>query len=342
MANISNPEIVGAYSVDKNRNYQGDIGNLKYLKWPEPSKSIDLRPGEYVDKPPYVSEERIHQMTEFLMQYRDEFVVNKRIDANIVCFRGVLKNILAAPYTQESTIVHAMKLHGTIYLCSIASNQEFKKPNVEAEKYSKYGFKFESHVTSSDPDEDPLGDKETLYEAEEFCVMMTRNIGNHKVLFGIESDGVKSSTKINDIEGLKKSPLVEIKTMKSNVTDTISIDKKLKHKSLVWWSQNYIAGIDNVHVGVINNDLVNKYEILNVNRLAEEAKKESRWNPDTCKMNLQTAINKIADDLNDVDDESTIYRYEFSAQDLSFNFKKREGETFFKPEYIQFINEIKM
>lgn len=47
---LSAPKIIGAYSLDKDRNYINDITGLKYLKLPNLESVIDLNEGKYLDK----------------------------------------------------------------------------------------------------------------------------------------------------------------------------------------------------------------------------------------------------------------------------------------------------
>lgn len=141
---IEKPKVEGAYSVDCDRKYANHLKNLKYLtKIPKEIK-FDLNDGEYVDKPPYVRTERMDQMTSFVMQHKDLINKDKRIDADLFCFRGVLRIIMATPYKRKNPwAMHAIKYKGTIYMCM---NSEQKSPVKATTKVEQYGFKFESYV----------------------------------------------------------------------------------------------------------------------------------------------------------------------------------------------------
>jgi RAT1-interacting protein len=49
-------------------------------------------------------------------------------------------------------------------------------------------------------------------EREELCVVFTTNLNNHRLLFGAEMDGVKSTAEINSCSELAGAEFIELKT----------------------------------------------------------------------------------------------------------------------------------
>ena len=61
------PRLVGAFSVDENRNYANHLNNLRYVKdVSEDTIPINLTKGVSVAKESYDPYERLHQITGFL------------------------------------------------------------------------------------------------------------------------------------------------------------------------------------------------------------------------------------------------------------------------------------
>jgi hypothetical protein len=104
--------------------------------------------------------------------------------------------------------IKAVKFKGTIYFIielNYKENTAYKKPG---DKSYQYGFKFESYVLASDPNENPKGCSEIVNESEEFCILMSRTLGDSKIIFGIESDGVEGN-KVNSLDDLKNPNLLK-------------------------------------------------------------------------------------------------------------------------------------
>lgn len=90
--------------------------------------------------------------------------------------------------------------------------------------------------------------QQPVSEAEEFCCIFRRRIGDHTILYGAEMDGVTSETKIADPLPLKDLEFVELKT--SRAIEHEGQDRNFrKFKLLKWWSQSFLVGIRSVLCG---------------------------------------------------------------------------------------------
>lgn len=330
---LSDPEIIGAYSLDGERNYKNDMSGLKYLKIPDLKNNfINLNEGDYKDKAKvYDTLERIKQMTSYIMDNPESFVKNRKIDADFVCFRGALKNLMTTPYNKDPNwVVKAVKFKGTIYFM-IEMNYKENTGNKKADDKSyQYGFKFESYVLSSDFDKLPKGKSEIVNENEEFCILMTRTIANStKIVFGIESDGVEGD-KVNSLEDLKKSKLAEVKTRFDKGTPMHDLTK------LDWWCQSYIAAIDKIHVGFRDSKgIVTGIKAVNLKELEDGNKKNN------CLIFLNNFLNDIKGKMKDVDDPGKVHCFSWNQKtkkvEMSFD---ESGLKFLSDEYVNFMNNL--
>ncbi|KAL7024513.1 hypothetical protein ACKWTF_013074 [Chironomus riparius] len=144
---LSDSEIIGAYSLDGDRKYKNEMSGLKYLKIPDLIKNhINLNEADYKDKAKnYDTLERIKQMTSFILDNPESAVKNKKIDADFVCFRGALKNLMTTPYNKNPNwILKAVKLKSTIYFIielNYKDNTGIKKPDDKSYQYGVMSYR---------------------------------------------------------------------------------------------------------------------------------------------------------------------------------------------------------
>ncbi|XP_070510098.1 decapping and exoribonuclease protein-like [Chironomus tepperi] len=329
---LSDPVIIGAYSLDGDRKYKNDLSALKYLKIPNFKKnSINLNEGNYKDKDKkYDTMERIKQMTSYIMDNSENVMKNRIIDADFVCFRGALKNLMMTPYSKyPNWIVKAVKFKGTIYFIIETNFNDYKVNLKVDDKSYQYGFKFESYILSSDPEDNPKGKSETVNENEEFCILMSRTIDNSiKILFGIESDGVDGN-KVNSLDDLKKSKLVEVKTFFDKGTPMNDYTK------LGWWCQSYIAAIDQIHVGLRDSrGFVTGIKAVNLKELEDSTKRNN------CLKFLKKFLIEIKGKMKDVDDPKKVYCFKWNQKQMKVDAYLDKNDVFLSDNYVNFMNDL--
>lgn len=332
---MDKPVVEGAYSVDCDRKYVNNWQNLKYLKIPK-QINFNLNEGDYTDKPPYNQTERMDQLTSFVMHHHKELINDeKRVDADFLCFRGVLRIIMATPYKRKKPwALHAIKFKGTIYMCMCSDQANSVKVTTKVEQY---GFKFESYVLSNDLLTKPPGSTSTVIEAEEFCVVMSSRINKKfKILFGSEIDGVDSTEVVKDIDQLETSPLVEVKLKKREVYEKQK-ENFLKYKAIDWWCQSFVANVTHIHCGIRNDEgIVDEVKSYNIEDLAKEAEHNKFWFTSICKKFLSDFLEKVTNEMRLIDDPQLTFRYTWNPRN-QINLEKCYGKTFFKTDYIDFI-----
>lgn len=234
------PSIIGAFSVDKERNYVKELSNLKYFKNME-SLPIDLSQKEYEPKCFYEPYERLNQLTGFLQDRKAEttFFKDGNVQANIVSNSDVLIRIMTlnAPYDETTWYLDAFKYEDTIFLCKGPSNLEyinkfnFSNWDKKAKKTpSQNGYIFESYFQASDPNKTtPPGSSEKVIEAEEFNIVYKAEIGGLNVIYACEIDCVS----VGNRRGLNNAREVDESQPRSSKTFSESEESKIGSERII-------------------------------------------------------------------------------------------------------------
>lgn len=159
---ISQPKIIGSFSVDENRQYLPDARNCKYVYRNYRSDRVDFNLNDGIDevkrKPDSAKDEKITHLLEFIARNKRKLKRNPTetsngvLAADFVCFRGLLRLIMCSPYEQRDPwIILATKYKGTIYLCAQETEKQIhERMNItnELKRILSYGFKFEQFILS--------------------------------------------------------------------------------------------------------------------------------------------------------------------------------------------------
>lgn len=340
---ITRPEIVGAFSVDCNQKFLNGLENLKYLNIPS-EINFNLNEGDsnYKEKPD--EDSKINHLLKFLTE-NENIAQSNHFD--FLCFRGLLRMIMSTPYEQDvSWIILATRYKGRIFLCSQETDQKRheKLRRTDRDKmFMRYGFKFENHVLSKHPSEDPPGSKKAVIESEEFCAMFSSTIDGKSILFGAEIDGVISDKAINSIGELKRASLVEVK-VKRRETNRRQLQNFYKFKARNYWCQSFLVGIERVFLGLRNDEgIVNEVTSITLKELSDQAKQNNYWFGTVCMNFLNDFLSKVMYDMKDIDDPNIIFKYEWNPGEEKFaNCHKIYDQTFcfLSKDFIRFLNNL--
>lgn len=167
---ISQPKIVGSFSLNSVRQYLPDTRNCKYVYTNYSNHSpFDLNAGidQVIRKPESCVDEKITHLLEFIVRNKHRLKnQNNRtngsdgsrggddkahiLSADFVCFRGLLRLLMCTPYEfRDGWIILATKFKGTIYLCAKETDkQKTERENVsdQMKRIFSYGFKFEQFI----------------------------------------------------------------------------------------------------------------------------------------------------------------------------------------------------
>jgi RAT1-interacting protein len=344
---FSQPDIVGAFSVDSCRNYRDDMKNIKYLKIPKTNKiNFNLNEGDekYVEKLARAKDEKLDHLIKFIMgNYESAMQLNSR--PNFVCFRGLLRLIMTTPFElRENWIILATKVKGVIYLVAEETAQKRAKiarQTSQDKKFQRYGFKFESHIFANSPQENPQPDE--VNENLEFAVMFKAKIDNTTLLYCAEIDGVISDREIANLNDLKSVPLVEAK-VKRKETNHKQLLNFHKFKTKNWWCQSFLVNISTVHVGLRDDHgYVHEIVPMSLKEMYEATKShENSWKANICMNFLNSFLKKVQYDMRDIDDDPfIILKYEWNEMKHNFVVANRINDrkfAFLSKDFIDFLN----
>ncbi|CAG9807068.1 unnamed protein product [Chironomus riparius] len=337
---LTNSEIIGAYSVDQNGVYKNDLSALKYLKkqyWNAPQDvNFDLKEiykrMEPIEKKPHDYLERLTKLTRFIQENPKNIIKNKRVDADFVCFRGVLTNILRSFYDCLGFVLEAVKLKETIYL-ALKTNKQEPSPHLTI---------FETCLLSTDPK-----DESAAIKKDEFNIVLSREINELKILFAAECDGIISVDAIENIHDLEQSMLIEVKTKLDKPEH--SSPTFYDYNKLYTWCQSFIASIDTIYVGKRNDqDIVNRIEKFDLETLEYPKHSSKFWEKNDCLNRLREFLRNIKEDMQAVDDPRKVFSYNWKERPKKGPKNKfpifadeLDDRENLSQEYISFINNLK-
>lgn len=306
---ISQPKIVGCFSLNGNREYLADARNCKYVyKNYNRSKQVhyDLNDGieDVIRKPESSTDEKASHLLEFILrnkqtlrQQASQQNRDKILSPDFVCFRGLLRLIMCTPYEQrDGWIILATKYKGTIYLCARDTEKQTQERNNQTEATKRilsYGFKFEQYILTGkgcieirkkltmiiqigthwildNPSEKPPTNV-PVNEAEEFCCMFSTTLNGQRILYGAEMDGIES----NDTQDLDNADLNQFKfvELKVKLREQNHRQKQNYHRFKLrnWWCQSFLVNIKKIIVGTRTTDgIVNELSTVDVKDIPKQ------------------------------------------------------------------------
>lgn len=319
------PKILGCFSVDAERNYKQDLSALRYFACPPKRASFDLNVNfrHFVEKGrDQAKEEKLRHLLQFLARNMDRLKREGELRYDFVCFRGLLTKVMITPFTREDWRVCAMRFQRTVYLWSFEEERDF--PNKE--KFVFWGYNFENYVFSRSPHEKPDTGR-PVNANEEFCVMFSTRIGDFSILYGAEVDGIDSEAVCHD-DTLKNTKLVEVKT--SRFIDSQRSERNFLMKTLKWFCQSYLVGIEDVYVGFRNDrGIVKEVTRCRVDEMPRKA--GDLWDKKKCLKMLSAFLGFVR---SVVKDDAT-YLFDYNCRDGRISVEKIEGvsEYSFLPEW---------
>lgn len=278
----SRPKVTGYYSLGPERNYSGDLSQLKYIHFPtNRNVKFNLDDGRtHAVKKDDSCDDRIDNLIRWMLQNSNG---GDWVPTDFVCFRGLLTMVMCTPYEKnDDWIICATKWKGIIFLCARETDKKhlYKEQMTDRDRqFISWGFKFEQYMSSDKPDGVP-DVRKPVNELEELCVMFRTKLSNHHLLFGAEMDGVKSMTRINSCSELAEAEFIELKT--SRQIETARQNHNFKRFKLIkWWAQSFLVGTRQIVCGFRDDrGMVHKLEDFEVIKLHKMA--GNVWDPSVC------------------------------------------------------------
>ncbi|GMT28744.1 hypothetical protein PFISCL1PPCAC_20041 [Pristionchus fissidentatus] len=333
---FARPEAVSEYTVTTKRQVLLGRANAKYLRpYEENGKTnFDLNQGKdtFIDKD--ASSERLDVLLRWACKQSEEGETRaKKIfhEADIVCWRGSLTRIGATPFSdKESWRFVALRADDVIYLCEYPTEESLAKKAAMTDRdkmMAYWGFKFEQYMTS----ETAGGEADTSSHVdcrEEFAVTFKTRIeipGGRgrclRIAYGAEVDGIDAN-----------GSLVEMKTQRKALEGGF-----WKWKSIKWWLQSFLIGLDKITVGYRNDDgIVERVGTIGLNELAQR----STWKGNICFNFIATVLSMVEHRIpsGSPDYGSCHVRYDPISKKVYVEDAKKEETTFLTNEFIKHFN----
>lgn len=273
--------------------------------------------------------------------------VNDELKPDFVCSRGILHLLLGSPYKKYDAysrdwVILAMKRKGTIYLRTDRieewTDQANKPDNVK--KAAAYGFKFEQYILTDEPNQEQNDRTKPVKKWDKFNVVLKSTLNGKSLLYNAEIDGVYSKTKIEDLDGLRKAALVEVKVVNERRYTQFRRDLT-RFNYLTWWAQSHLSGIEKLVVGIRDeNGICNSTVPYTVKTLPNAA--GEFWKPTVCMTFLSDFLETVKEKLQVVDSEVEVYKFNFDVRnDTIYCTKLRDGHGMdFLPQwYLSYIKK---
>ncbi|KFB35549.1 hypothetical protein ZHAS_00002411 [Anopheles sinensis] len=325
--------------LNAERQYDGSAAQLKYLSLPSEPRTnlhLDLNEGFEIrrPKPDSAKGERIDMLLKFIQQNEganlwtrrlpdDELASGNmlhRLRYDFVCFRGLLRLIACTPYEWKTGwIVQAMRYRDTIYLCEKPTAEKLEAERNETEQQQRfcyYGFKFEQHILTSQPNEKP-DTSEPVVIGEEFCSLFDSTLGGSRVLYGAEMDGIVTDTPVDRdrlcVDDLRRQEFVEVKVKRKETTQR-QRDNFYRFKTKNWWCQSFLVNVQRLIVGLRDDDGIVR-EIMEMSLKDIDRDSRQYWSAAVCMNFCAEFLREVANIMHRVDSCRTVYQFEYNSTD---------------------------
>ncbi|PYH28690.1 DXO/RAI1 family decapping nuclease [Aspergillus neoniger CBS 115656] len=293
-AAIRRPKEIACFSYDDEHKFHLGDSSMKYY-YP-PCLPADLNRGfESFQKLDDSADEHLDALLETVMALEQE--TQKKCEADIITWRGMMTKILAAPFDNLNGFeMNATCFQGTIF---IEENNSYKNEQKRVQKNQRmppgmasqdlmayWGYKFET-LSVLDQPWDPTPRREIENREElivnnnaQYCSVVRTAIGRARLVIGGEVDAIwdcKPERKEDPIHWVELKTSAEIR----NDRDLVKYERKL----LKFWAQSFLLGVPKIIVGFRDQQgIVHRLEELETAAIPGKVKKLGRgtWDGNIC------------------------------------------------------------
>ncbi|KFG80953.1 Protein RAI1 [Metarhizium anisopliae] len=294
---VKRPKEFACFSYDENHEFRLDDSSMKYYYTPQ--LGADLSKGfEKFQKLDDSGDEHLDSLLKTILAHERE--TGKKIDANVVTWRGMMTKIMAALFEQQD----GFEMNATLYqnCIFIEENNEYKLqsrakenhrgprrgPPLEVMQY--WGYKFETLSTLpkiwAETSREYIENRENqiVNNKEQYCSVVRTGIGKTVLCLGGENTTLTRKP-VWDSKPQTGQPInwVELKTTAEIRSDH---DMDNFHRKLMkFWIQSFLLGVPKIIVGFRTRDgvLVDVKEIETHNiPQTVNSRQGARWNADMC------------------------------------------------------------
>lgn len=284
-------KLIGYFSVNSKKEYCPDISQLKYIYYRVKNGEQSVRFDLNHSLASVIRKSDDHKTWDKLNNMFTWLKLNSSLILPVenypfVTFRGVLANLLITPFQKEEDWTVCAKFYdGIIYLCNFDTEEKLRRIANESDfekNCQLWGYKFEQFMVSDDPRRKPEVES-ILNTEEEMCCVFNRMLGDHRLIYGAEMDGIESDH-VLDVEKdkgiLSKTEFFELKTSRSITSHRGDITFR-RRKLLKWWSQSYLVGVKYIICGFRDDHgivkTLKRYKVSEIPQLGSDF-----WDPSVC------------------------------------------------------------
>ncbi|EWZ45434.1 protein RAI1 [Fusarium oxysporum f. sp. raphani 54005] len=307
---VKRPKEFACFSYDDNHEFHLDDSSLKYYYTPQ--LGADLSKGfDTFQKLDDTGDDHLDSLLKTIAAHEQE--TGKKIDANIVTWRGMMTKIMAAPFDQ----MDGFEMNATLYQDCIfieennaykiasrsneGNNKRRRGPPLEVMQF--WGYKFETLSTLPAPWAETSRDfienreNEAVNNKAQYCSVVRTGIGKSVLCLGGEVDAIWDSKPEE-----KGSPInwVELKTS-AEIRNPGGMEN-FKRKLMKYWIQSFLLGVPRIVVGFRTQDgiLVEARE-METHRIPDmvNADPNPKWNADMCVNFAATFLEWLTENIND-------------------------------------------
>ncbi|KAK1760492.1 RAI1 like PD-XK nuclease-domain-containing protein [Echria macrotheca] len=289
---VKRPKEFTCYSYDAKGQYRPDDSSIRWYYEPR-FLPVDLSKGFDKFVPHDASVDRhLDDLLKTIVRHEKE--TGKRIDANIVTWRGMMTKIVSAPYEKRD----GFEMNATLYrdCIFIEENHAYRKVREEAdlqaskarksafpiELMSYWGYKFETVSTIPDiwarTSREYIEGRDDMVVNNElqYCSVVRTGIGKTILCLGGEVDAM---------EGVKGGPGEPTKWVEFKTTSEIRNDRDrgyFQEKLLKYWVQSFLLGVPKIAVGFRDRKgMLVSIEEIETQSIPQSVPRDL-WDGDTC------------------------------------------------------------
>lgn len=335
--NVRRPKEIGSYSRDLENKISIDDSQLSYYYLPDGDlnspEGIDLNGGvSKFRKNPNLDFGDLSGMLQCIINYEKDH--KKKINAKIITFRGIARQLMMLPYdSRDKFVFNIVVFDGQLFM---QYDSDLKREKLEEEertmndiqrKFVYSGYKFETIATLPKPwsqctrKEIEKRNKLEVNNIEQYCSVVKTTIGSTSLILGAEIDCVWDFKPTDGSDVL--SHYVELKT-----TGPLSDPQKVmafEQKLLKTWAQCFLVGIPRIiyafRDGTLKIKSIEEYKTEDIPLLMKNnplSIQKQRENPNIKLVNKSmqsikylSGVLKWLEDSISTDDETKTYRLEF-------------------------------
>ncbi|XP_068145952.1 protein cutoff [Drosophila tropicalis] len=335
---IGKPNLCGGFRLSPEGFFEFERDNnhlvFRQIRLPPPTRfpfSLSLNSTGNLHRKLKSNSGKICDMLLFIEHSKDNWLklnaTSDRVEVNadVVCSREILQLLMCTPYESKNNWTFAVtRYRNTIYISHVKSTKvgSFDKDQMILDMQASWLKELEKHCTTGPP--------EGQGECHGVFVM---DISGLKVVF--------NAPLITEARSQAGFCWAELHLRLDKMSRVEWFDHK-KCELIKWWTSCFLVGIDNIYVGLRDDD-ANVYRIQKT-QVRELYKEQSFWAPSVCAnalSNILHAIKNLTVEL-DLDCPSTVILFEFDASQGKIIYRtleKRSQYTFVGDWYRNMLKE---